>query len=408
MRFAEIVFWGSLTLTFYAYVAYPALIWVLARLSNRRDHEAGDEQSTDDLPTVSLVIAAYREEKVILERLQNAVMLDYPADRLEIIVGCDGHEDLTGDLVHSFNDSRVRLIQFPQRRGKASVLNDCIPQARGEIVVLSDANTMMEPEAVRLLVRHFRTPRVGGVCGKLILVDPLTGENVDGMYWKFENFLKRCEARFGALLGFNGAIYAIRKSLFQPLPANTLVDDFVIGMRIYQSGLALVYEERAVAIEETSPTIESEFHRRARIGAGNFQSLVWLYGLLNPLRGRVAFTFWSHKVLRWCCPAFLIAAIISNAYLSRDPFYLQILLLHELFYLAAFTGLWCVHGGRWQRFVKIPGMFVSMNAALLVGFWRWASGLQGGTWKRTVRAQEVPAAAGDSQRDSRALATKAR
>jgi cellulose synthase/poly-beta-1,6-N-acetylglucosamine synthase-like glycosyltransferase len=387
MRIAEIVFWGSVALTFYAYVAYPALIWFLARVMRpRRQHSA---TQPGQWPFVSLVIAAYREEKVILERLQNACSIDYPADRLEIIVGCDGSEDLTGDLVHSFNDPRVRLIQFPQRRGKASVLNDCIPQADGDLIVLSDANTMMEPESVKILVSHFQDPEVGGVCGKLILVDPTTGDNVDGIYWKFENFLKSCEARFGALLGFNGAIYAIRKELYQPLPANTIVDDFVIGMRIHQAGRRLVYEERAVAVEEAPPTIESEFHRRARIGAGAFQSLTWLYGLLNPLRGRVAFTFWSHKVLRWSCPAFLIAAMISNAYLSSDPFYLRILLLHEFFYLLAFTGLWCVHGGRWQRLLKVPGMFVSMNAALLVGFWRWISGAQGGAWKRTVRSQEI-------------------
>ena len=407
MRFAEVVFWGSLALTFYAYVAYPVLIWVLARTCSRRPSPTG-EQPADDLPSVSLIIAAYREEKVILERLQNAVLLDYPADRLEILIGCDGKEDLTGDLVHSFGDPRVRLVQFPHRRGKASVLNDCIPQASGEIVVLSDANTMMAPEAVRLLVGHFRDPRVGGVCGKLILVDPMTGENVDGIYWKFENFLKRCEARFGALLGFNGAIYALRKCLYRPLAPNTTVDDFVIGMRIYESGHKLAYEERAVAVEETSPTIESEFHRRARIGAGAFQSLVWLYGLLSPSWGRIAFAFWSHKVLRWCCPGFLIAAVISNAYLSRDPFYLIVLLLHEMFYLAAFSGLWFVHGGRWQRFLKIPGMFVSMNGALLVGFWRWASGMQNGMWKRTTRSQEQPTARGQSQRKRRLISQRAR
>lgn len=389
MIVAEIVFWGSVALIAYTYAIYPALIWLLSIICGDT-HTAGrssasGDNSDDVWPIVSLVIAAYCEEEVILERLKNATLLDYPVGRLEIIVGCDGNDDLTGDLVQSFDDSRVRLFQFPERRGKASVLNDCVPEAKGEIIVFSDANTSMDRRALRRLVRHFRNPTVGGVCGKLILTDPTTGQNVDGVYWRFENFLKRCEARFGGLLGFNGAICAIRKELFEPLPRNTTVDDFVIGMRIQQKRYQLIYEEQAVAYENSSPTIDSEFQRRARIGAGAFQSLISLRALLKPRAGRVALTFWSHKVLRWCAPVCLICAIISNACLSTNLFYLRVLLVHELFYLTAFTGLWFVQGGRWQRFLKIPAMFVSMNAALLVGFSRWLIGRQSGTWDRTER-----------------------
>jgi cellulose synthase/poly-beta-1,6-N-acetylglucosamine synthase-like glycosyltransferase len=394
MSFAEYVFWGSLALTGYVYLAYPVLVWLLSRLFARAvprietNHARGTD-SREKWPKVSLVIAAYREEKVILERLKNAVLLDYPADRFEVIIGCDGAEDLTGELVRTFGDSRVRAIEFSQRRGKASVLNDCIPQAKGEIIVLSDANTMMDRQALRELVRHFADPKVGGVCGELILTDPVTGENVDGLYWKYENFLKRAEGRLGALLGVNGAIYAIRKELYQPIPAETMVDDFLIGMRIHQSGFHLVYEKRAIAREETPPTVGSEFRRRARIGTGGFQCLAWLWPLLNPLRGRVAFAFWSHKVLRWLCPSFMVAAIISNAMLARNPFYLHVLLVHEVFYLVSIVGLLYLQGNRWLRIFRVPGMFVSMNLALLVGFGRWLTGRQGGTWKRTERAGET-------------------
>lgn len=395
MNAFELLFWSSVGLTAYTYVGYPVLIRVLARLFPQRSSRSMSDRAprpgvagSDSLPFVSLVIAAYREESVILERLNNAMQLDWPADRLEVLIGCDGDEDLTGELVRAFGDSRVKLLQYPRRRGKASVLNDTIPQARGEIVVLSDANTMMQPDAIRQLARHFEDPEVGGVCGRLVLVDSLSGQNVDGLYWKYENYLKQQEGRFGAVLGVNGAIYAMRKELYQPIPANTIIDDFLIGMRIHRTGHTLLYDETAVAIEETPPHIRDEFHRRSRIGAGGFQSLMWLWPLLSPMHGKVAFALWSHKVLRWFCPAFLLTAMFSNVVLAGDPFYLRVLLVHEMFYLVALAGMLWLQGHRAARWLRLPAMFVSMNAALAVGFWRWLSGIRGGTWKRTERSAE--------------------
>jgi cellulose synthase/poly-beta-1,6-N-acetylglucosamine synthase-like glycosyltransferase len=394
MLIAKIVFWSSLALTAYVYLGYPVLAWLLSRLYPDTSADENDavgaarkgRRDAADWPMVSLVIAAYREEAVIVERLNNALLLDYPADRLEILVGVDGEEDLTGELVRLIDDPRVRLIQFPVRRGKASVLNDCIPEARGQILIFSDANTVMDTQVLRRLVRHFRNPRVGGVCGKLVLTDPVTGQNVDGLYWKYENFLKKCEGRLGALLGMNGANYAIRKELYRPIPANTMgVDDFLIGMRIHQTGYRLVFDETAIAHEETPAAIGSEFQRRARIGAGAFQSLRWVWPFLNPLWGRVAFAFWSHKVLRWFCPAFLVAAMVANVCLVREPFYLQLLLVHETFYMVAMAGMMYVNGSRWPRLLRVPAMFVSMNAALIVGFCRWLGGIRTGTWDRTER-----------------------
>ncbi len=386
MLLVQIACWLSIAAVGYAYVGYPMVVWLASR--GRRDAWVQTDllADRDPLPFVSLVIAAYKEERYILSRLNNAIALDYPGDKLEILVGCDGNEDGTGDLTRTFRDHRVRLIQFPQRRGKASVLNDVIPQAQGEIVVFSDANTMMHPQALRRLVRHFRNDNVGGVCGKLELTDPLTGQNVDGAYWKYENFLKGCEARLGALLGVNGGIYALRKPLYQPLAANTIIDDFVIGMRVHQQGRGLLYDATAVAYEETPETVGAEFHRRARIGAGGFQSLMWLASLLSPRHGWLAFCFLSHKVVRWCCPAFLLTALVTNACLLRQPAYVALMAAQIGFYIAAFVGLRLPHGQGWQRPFRLPAMFVSMNLALAVGFWRWIKGIRSGTWKRTERA----------------------
>lgn len=386
-----VIFWTCFALVAYAYVGYPAIVWFFSRRRpDAADRFAAPEavQSPREWPFVSLVIAAYKEEKFILQRLHNAVVLDYPADRLEIIVGCDGNEDCTGELVESFGDPRVRLIQYPQRRGKASVLNDTVPEARGKIIVFSDANTMMDSQAIRRLARHFDNSAVGGVCGKLHLTDSLTGQNVDGLYWKYENFLKRCEGRLGALLGTNGGIYAIRKALYEPIPANTIIDDFLIGMRVPLRGFKLVYDATAEAFEETPPTVGAEFHRRARIGAGGFQSLVWLKSLLNPRFGWLAFAFFSHKLLRWICPLFLIGALAANVALAVDPLYFSILIAHLGFYTLAFAGNWLTSSQGWQRPLRLPAMFVGMNLALAFGFWRWLRGIRGGTWKRTERITE--------------------
>jgi len=261
------------------------------------------------------------------------------------------------------------------------------------VLAFSDANTFWDRDALLRLVSPLRDPRVGGVCGQLLLTDPVTGENVDGLYWHYENFLKRCEGRLGALLGFNGAIYAMRKSLWRAIPAQTIVDDFVIGMRIHQWRQRLLFDESAVAHEESAPSVAAEFHRRTRIGAGGFQSLCWLLPLLAPWHGRVAFAFWSHKVLRWLCPLFMLMALVTNLCLLPQHVGYAVLFAGQLtFYGLAIAGFYLSGGGLSAKLLKLSSLFVSMNAALAVGFCRWAGNNQSGAWKRTIRTQELPQA----------------
>lgn len=387
----EILVWTTVSLVFYSYVGYPLLLGCLVSLRKGDSPTARglENRPPEDYPFVSLIVAAYKEESVILERLQNAVQMDYPADRYEVLIGCDGHEDTTGELVNIFNDSRIRLCQYPQRRGKPSVLNDTVPQARGSILAFSDANTFWEPAALKRIVRHFEDDAVGGVCGQLRLTDPFTGENVDGMYWKYENVIKRWEGRIGALLGVNGAIYAIRRDLWEPIPDNSIVDDFLIGMRIHLKGRQLLFDETAIANEESAPTMNAEFHRRARIGAGGFQSLCWLKQLLSPKYGAVAFAFWSHKVLRWVCPLFLALAFIGNLGLRSIPLYQVTMIMQCLFYSVAIVGRHLPGSNLGVRLTRLTTMFTEMNLALSVGFWRWVSNRQSGAWKRTARVKEM-------------------
>jgi len=387
MFYAQLIFWTAVGLIVYTYAIYPVMLLFATKFVKKR--KAKEDPSPENWPFVSLVIAAYKEETVILQRVQNALAMDYPADRFEVIIGCDGSEDSTGELVKTVDDSRIRLMQFEQRRGKPSVLNDCVPVAKGTIVAFSDANTFWEPNALKKLVRHFRRKKVGGVCGQLLLTDPETGENVDGLYWRYENFLKRCEGKLGALLGVNGAIYAIRSELWEPIPSNSIVDDFLIGMRIHLAKRQLVFDESAVANEESAPTMGAEFGRRARIGAGGFQSLDWLSTLLMPRYGKVAFAFWSHKVLRWFCPFFMVVALAANIVLNVHPAYRAVLYLQCAFYLIAMLGRFLPGKSLPMRLVRLSSMFLSMNTALAVGFWRWFRGNQSGKWKRTERSTET-------------------
>lgn len=381
-------FWICAGLVIYAYAGYPLLIWALSRALGRR----AEPPSIDDeeLPNVSLVLAAYNEEAVIEDRLRNALSMDYPAEKYEVIVGSDGSADRTADLVRQFTDRGVRLLDYVQNRGKASVLNETIAEVRGEIILLSDANTHIDPAAARALVRWFRDPRVGAVVGRLVLVDAASGRNADGMYWKYETFLKRCEGRLGALLGANGAIYALRRELYVPIPPSTIVDDFVIPLLAkLRTGCRIIYDCEAIAVEETAPDLGAEFHRRARIGAGGFQSIGMLWRLLDPRRGWVAFTFLSHKILRWLCPFFLIGALVANVLLWHEPLYRLLLAAQAVFYLGPLIVTVIPDRARVARPLRLAAMFTSMNAALLVGFWRWLSGGQRAAWKRTARAANL-------------------
>jgi cellulose synthase/poly-beta-1,6-N-acetylglucosamine synthase-like glycosyltransferase len=380
----EIVFWVCLALVAYTYPGYPVVIRCLAGLFGRR--AAPPELTTAELPTVSLLIAAHNEESVIAARIENALAMDYPADRREVVVATDGCSDRTAEVVRGFAGRGVRLLEYRTRRGKATVLNDSIPQLTGEVVILSDANTFTEPDAARRLARWFRDTRVGVVCGRLVLTDPETGSNADSLYWKYETYLKRCESRLGALLGANGGIYAVRRDCFAPIPPDTIVDDFVLPLQAkLRTGCRIEYDPEAVAHEETPPDVRAEFRRRARIGAGAFQSVGRLWRLLNPARGWVAFTFFSHKILRWGCPFLLLAMLATSALLSGSPLYLVLFFAQVAFYATSALVPLVPTTARPLKPLRLTTMFTGMNVALLLGFWRWASGAQHGIWQRTVR-----------------------
>jgi cellulose synthase/poly-beta-1,6-N-acetylglucosamine synthase-like glycosyltransferase len=383
----------SIFLVAFSYGGYPLVLVVwdglreardgLRFVSGGRDRRGARPPAGFEWPHVTIAFSAYDEEAVIEDKVRNLLALEYPPNRLEILIGCDGCTDRTAALARAVGGERVKVVEGP-RSGKASVLSGIVPQAAGEIVVFTDANTMMEPGALHALVRRFRDPAVGAVVGRLRLFNRVRREYEESLYWKYETALKYYEGKHGCVLGANGGIYAIRRILFRALEADTIIDDFVIPVRIAARGWKVQYEPEAVAHEETTEDYDREFGRRARIGAGNWQALWRIPDLLDPRTGFLCFSFVSHKLLRWAAPFLLGAALLANVPLAFGPGawgWRVLLVAQAAFYALAIAG----RRGAGGRAASLSHYFVAMNVALAVGAWRFVRGTQRAAWDRTDR-----------------------
>ncbi len=381
----EYAFWIAAVLLLHTYVLYPLSLPVLQGFFGR--------SRRNDSPTrhkVSLILAAYNEEKVIEEKIRNCFELEFPRENLEVLIGSDGSTDRTEEITSRYAPD-IKLFPFSSRSGKSAILNELVPRAHGDIVLFCDANTMLLPNALQKLLAPFDDPKVGCVCGRLILHDSGTsalgiGESI---YWNLESEIKKLEGRLGIVIGANGGIYAIRKELFAPIPTDRKVmDDFFTTTRVLIAGKDAVYEPQAIGSEETSLDAYGEFHRKVRISRANFNLLPRYIPLLNPLRPLVAYGFFSHKFLRWIAPLVLLFLLVANAVLIPvSAWYIGLLGLQAFFYACATLGYLGNGRTRKHKFLLIPFYFVSMNSALLVGlFQSLTSKDTGGTWNRVERA----------------------
>ncbi len=375
------IFWLSAVTLLYTYAGYPLLVWALARLVGAETGDKRQGTGERDLPAVSLLLPAYNEEAYIEAKLRNSLALDYPSDRLEIVVASDGSTDRTNARAAAFAARGVKLLAFPHR-GKSATINDAVPRLRGEILVFSDATIELEPDALRTLVRHFHDPSVGCVSAsyRLRRSGDLRGEG-EGLYWRYETFIKRQESRLHSVLGAHGPCYAIRAALFEPLGAQEINDDYLIPMRIVARGHRAVYEPEAVAWEPELVSVAGEFARRRRIAAGNCQQLVELRRLLNPFRGWTAFCFFSHKALRTVAPVLLAILLVSSLWLPA-PWSALALLLQGLLYGSALAGYWCQRRGRNVRWLAPPLYFCLGNLAMLAGCLRFCFAKDRFVWER--------------------------
>ncbi|MBD3288784.1 glycosyltransferase [candidate division KSB1 bacterium] len=381
----NLIFWLILIIVFYSYLFYPLVLLMLAHLFPK-------SRKIDDnfMPFVSVIVAAYNEEDNIEAKVENFKKLDYPKSKIEMLFGSDGSSDNTNALLKSREKNNIRCFYYEQRNGKAAVLNKLVKEARGEILIFSDANTIYDHDAIKMLVRHFADDEVGGVCGQLNLVNP--NENVGGkgelLYWKYENILKELEGRIKTVLGANGAIYALRNELYYPLPTNKVImDDFLIPLKAVEFGKDVVYDRLASGSETTSSSIEGEFQRKIRIGAANFNALVEIKNLLSPLKGFVAFGLWSHKIFRWFSPFLLIAAFILNINLLTNFTYQVTMAIQLLFYSSAAVGYFFNRNNFTMKLFSYPLYFSAINLALAIGFIKFITGTQKPAWSRVERAQ---------------------
>jgi cellulose synthase/poly-beta-1,6-N-acetylglucosamine synthase-like glycosyltransferase len=388
---------ACLGLVAYSYLGYPALLALWAGggevlgcirfVVGGADRRAPGREGP--WPPLTIIVPAHDEESCIAEKVANCLALDYPADRIEVLIGCDGCTDRTADLARRSGDPRVRVVELSPRAGKAAVLSRLGAMAAGDVLLMTDANVALEARAAKALAGRFRDPRVGAVVGRLRLHGPSRGDRGEGIYWQYESALKYLEGKRGCVLGANGGIYAVRRRLFQPLRETTIVDDFVIPLRIASRGWRVTYEPQAVAHEEAAPGVEQEFARRARIGAGDWQALALVPGLLDPRAGFLHFAFVSHKLLRWLAPFLLAAALsLSLALALRGSALASALLAAQLgFYALALLGGRAAAGrGALSRLASGAHYFVTMNLALALGLWRFVRGTQRATWERTERS----------------------
>lgn len=376
----EITFWVGAFLFAYTHALYPAL---MACFGRQRPLNLLPEA---DLPRLTLIIPAYNEETYLREKLENTFRIDYPRDRLEIIVASDGSSDRTISIAEEYLSKGITLLPFTERRGKASVVNDAVARASGEILCLCDANVMFHPQAIRILVsRLMESSKHGAVSGDVQLrseeSDFGEGEKV---YYGIERAFQIGESNLGSLIGVDGGMYVIRKELFPILPADTILDDFVISMRVIKQSRRVVYEPSATASENGTPTSRQEFRRRVRVAAGAVQSIrrgEWP-SITNPI------AFWqycSHKVLRWVGPFILLLLVITNGLLWNSGLVYQIGLVCQVScYLLALFG-WLSLDFRKTKFGGVPFYFAMSHVAIAYGLYRGLLNRQRVTWNRTER-----------------------
>jgi poly-beta-1,6-N-acetyl-D-glucosamine synthase len=378
MTLESAVFWGSAVLLGYTHLCYPLMVaaWARFRCASVRLGEA--------LPAVSVLVIAYNEAPRIDRRIRNLANLDYPRERVDVMVASDGSTDGTAERARVCEAEGVRVFAFAARRGKPAVLNELIPQARGEIVVLADARQLFDARALRALVAPFEDPRVGTVSGELVLGEDdeaSLGQGV-GLYWRYEKWIRRNEARIDSTVGTTGAIYALRRELFEPIPVDTILDDVLVPMRIVGRGYRSLFEPGARAYDRPAHAPAEEFRRKVRTIAGNFQLFKREKWLLDPRRNRLWLQTVSHKGLRLLTPLLLSALFVSSLLLPGTWVSRATLTGQTAFYAAALAGHALRNSRRKTPLTSVPYVTCLLAGATLVAMARFVAGRQAVTWDK--------------------------
>jgi cellulose synthase/poly-beta-1,6-N-acetylglucosamine synthase-like glycosyltransferase len=385
----EIVFWFSLALVGYTYLAYPVVLFFCYCLAQLRSdwQYLFDRQNRrvlaldeSEVPSVSLLIPAFNEEARLLQKISNLREMDYPPEKVQIVFVSDGSSDGTNEILKGVGDQNIEAIFLSRRSGKAAALNQAVLHARHEILAFSDASTLFASDTLRKLSRHFSDGRVGAVCGALKFQATAESQQTEGVYWKYESMIRLMETRLGATLTASGAAYALRRNAYIPLTPGTVLDDFVIPMNARKAGYRVLYDPEAIATDYAPESIKGEFTRRVRLATGSFASLMFLLRVPMGAFGRFAFV--SHKLLRWILPLILCSLLISNIALLRYPGYVLFGVMQLIFYVWAGFGFLFRERIRNVRFALLAYFLLVMNVAFLVGMFRCLTKREEGVWQR--------------------------
>ncbi len=374
-----IIFWGTLAIVGYSLVVYPVLMWLASR------RRAAAPRAEPEWPPVSLIVAAYNEESVIREKIENSLQLDYPADRLEVIIASGGSTDRTLAIAREYENRGVRALDLPPKRGKASAVNDAAAVSTGEVLCPTDANVMLGFDTLKRLVEPLRDPQIGAVTADVRLQSEQSDFGAgESLYYQLERAVQLGESRVGSVMGVDGGLYVIRKALFRQLPSDTILDDFVTSMNVSQQGRRIVYVPEAIALESGTPSWQDEFRRRVRVMVGAVQSIKrrqW-----PPVTRPVElWQYVSHKLIRWAQPVWLLAVLVCSCLLWREGAVYRAMVIAQgaCYGLAAVAGfsLWF----RNTRLGGIPFYFTMSHVAMMIGLVKGVFTRPSGIWKRTPR-----------------------
>lgn len=387
----KVLFWFFLLILFYSYLGYGMLIWVLLKFK-KRPKQIREPKENSFEPAVTLLVAAYNEEGIIEDKIKNTLALDYPQDKLTLYFIADGSDDNTVSLIEKH--PRIQLFYKKERAGKINAMNRAVKEVTTEISIFSDANTLLNKNCIKELVKHYFNPNVGAVAGEKKVIDPSKNAQAagagEGLYWKYESLLKKLDSEFNTVVGAAGELFSVRTALYEPVHSNILLDDFIISMKICMKGYKVVYEPAAFATEAPSFNMREEEKRKIRISAGGFQSIALLKPLLNIFKyGKLSFQYISHRVLRWAvCPVLLPLCFILNFIIvikGASVIYSVIGSMQIIFYLMALIGYIISRLNLKQKLFYIPYYFVFMNIALYKGYIRFKKNKQSVLWEKAIR-----------------------
>ena len=389
----KVIFWICLAIVVYTYVGYGVLLYLLLCVKRLLCKPQKEPMLPNDnqLPDVTLMICAYNEEDIIGEKMENIRQIDYPADRFCIMWVTDGSNDRSNELLKEYPE--VTLVYSPERRGKAAAMQHGLRENKAEYVVFTDANTMLNTNAIREIIRQFMKPNVSCVSGEKRVIARVNGQVAaegEGLYWKYESTLKRWDSELYSAMGAAGELFAVRMSHYRPAPSNALLDDFMMSMLIVRDGHRIAYTSEAYAMEYGSADMHEESKRKRRIAAGGLQSIWWLRSLMNPFKHpMVSFLFVSHRVLRWSITPFALVALIplniALALMNAGTVYTLIGILQALFYAATLTGWLQARTGHKSKLFYIPYYFMFMNVNVFRGINYLSTHHQSGAWEKAKR-----------------------